>query len=505
MKNHTIPSMKRFILGMIALITCLHLLAESTFGQSITTYAGGQLPIDGAPANTQPIEQPSYVISDRAGGVYFTSYGNPYQRVFRIYADGTITTIAGALSGFSGDGGPARSAQLSSPQGLALDASGNLYIADTQNSRIRKVTPAGVISTFAGTGQFGYAGDGGPATVARLNSPSDVAVDGGGNVFVADTSNGRIRKITPAGTISTVAGVAAVGPPASGGDGGPATSARLNQPRGIAIDGSGNIFIAEGSGHRVRKINPAGVISTVAGDGIAGFTGDGGPAISARLQFPQALAVDASGALFIADSRNHRIRKVTADGVISTVAGNGLFQFNEGDSVATSAALNSPAGIAVDASGTLFIADSGNSRIRRVTLNGNIATLAGTGGQGGIGDGGSATLATFNRPNGIAVDNAGNLFIADTGNSRVRKVTPGGLISPFAGNGTYGAGGDGGRRRPRNWRVRAVSLSMLQVTFSSPTATGFARWALEASSRRFPPGVGRSVTTTTITTITTTT
>jgi uncharacterized protein (TIGR03437 family) len=347
-----------------------------------------------------------------------------------------ISTVAGnGNRGFSGDGGPATSAELDWPEGVAVDGAGNVFIADTNNSRIRKVTPAGVISTVAGNGTAGFSGDGGPATSAELWGPDGVAVDGAGNLFIADAANSRIRKVTPAGTISTLAGN---GTPGFSGDGGPATSAELFGPVGLAVDGAGNLFIADANNGRIRKVTSAGTISTVAGNGTGGFSGDGGPAASAELNGPFGVAVDGTGNLFLADTGNYRIRKVTPAGTISTVAGNGVNGFSGDGGPATSAELYLVFGVVVDGASNLFIADTGNSRIRKVTPAGAISTVAGNGVRGFSGDSGPATSAELYQPYDVAVDGAGNLFIADSANFRVRKVTapaappsinPGGVVN----------------------------------------------------------------------------
>jgi uncharacterized protein (TIGR03437 family) len=332
----------------------------------------------------------------------------------------TITTVAGnGTSGYAGDGGLATSAQLRRPEGVAMDSAGNLFIADYLNNRVRKVTPAGTISTVAGNGNGGFSGDGSPATAAELYWPTGVAVDSAGNLFIADYMNERVRKVTPAGTISTVAGTGTGG---FNGDGGPATSAELWSPTGVAVDSAGNLFIAELTGYRVRKVTPAGTIGTVAGNGIPGYGGDGGPATSAGLDFPDGVAVDGAGNLFIADRGNNFIRKVTPGGTISRVAGNGSQGFSGDGGPATSAALNSPMRVAVDSAGNLFIADTGNGRIRQITPAGTISTVAGNGTPGFSGDGGPATSAGLD-PSDVAVDSAGNVFIADTGSNRIRKLT----------------------------------------------------------------------------------
>ena len=239
----------------------------------------------------------------------------------KVTPDGTISTVAGTGNfGFSGDGGPAINAALNHPDGVAVDASGNLYVADNFNARIRKVTSDGTINTIAGTGFVAFTGDGGPAASATLSLITGVAVDTFGNVFIADSVNDRIRKINPAGIISSFVGN---GRFRFVGDGGPATSAALNYPSSVAADTSGNIFFTDPFNARIRKVTPAGIISTVAGNGAGGFSGDGGPATQAGLFFPFGVAVDSSGNLFIADTDNVRIRKVTPQGIISTVAGNG--------------------------------------------------------------------------------------------------------------------------------------------------------------------------------------
>src|SRR5437762_4140887 len=267
----------------------------------------------------------------------------------------TINTVAG---GGAGDGGDATSANLNSPAGVALDASGNLYIADLGNERIRKVAAAtGIITTVAGNGVFGFAGDGGAATNANLSVPSGVAVDASGNLYIADNSNHRIRKVTAAtGIITTVAGN---GSPSFAGDGGAATSASLNSPSGVALDASGNLYIADFFDNRIRKVDAAsGIITTVAGNGSFGFAGDGGAATNASLSGPAGVAVDAGGNLYIAAYSNHRIRKVdAATGIITTMAGNGNPTFAGDGGAATSASVYVPTGVALDASGNLYIAD----------------------------------------------------------------------------------------------------------------------------------------------------
>jgi sugar lactone lactonase YvrE len=320
-----------------------------------------------------------------------------------------IRTVAGTgTSGYSGDGGQATSAAISGPEGIAVDGAGVLYFADSSNYRVRRVTPGGVISTVAGNGTSGFSGDGGPATSAQIGSPVGLALDAAGALYFTDPRNNRVRKVTPNGVISTVAGNGILG---FSGDGGPATSAQLNMPLGVAVDAAGILYVSDRGNQRVRKVTPNGVISTVAGNGTTGFSGDGGPATSAQLDIPFGLAVDADGVLYFADVNNRRVRKVAPSGVVNTVAGNGLGLFN-GDGIPATSAYISPRGIAVDATGNIYISDF-NNRIRMVTRGNVITTVAGNGTRGFSGDGGLATSAQITEAEGVAVDAAGVLYIAD--------------------------------------------------------------------------------------------
>jgi sugar lactone lactonase YvrE len=333
---------------------------------------------------------------------------------------GIITTVVGnGTYGYSGDGGQATSAKISGPFDVAFDSSGNLYFPDKYNNVVRQVTPAGIISTFAGNGTQGFSGDGGQATSAQLSEPVGIAFDSSGNLYIADLGNKRIRKVTPAGAISTIAGTKITG---YSGDGGQAANAELNSPIGLAVDSSGNLYIADAENNRIRMVTPAGVISTVAGNGNAGYSGDGGQATSAELDIPYGITVDSNGNLYIADSANSVIRKVTPAGVISTVAGNGNNGYSGDGGQATSAQLNEPPKLAVDSTGNLYIADLYNERIRKVTPTGVISTVAGNGTRGVTGNGGQATSAELNAPEAVTLDSSGNLYIADSSNYCIRKV-----------------------------------------------------------------------------------
>jgi len=415
-----------------------------------------------------------------------------------------MTTVAG--SSWVGDGGPATSAVLYQAEGIASDAMGNLYISDAADHRVRKVTPAGVISTVAGNGFAGFSGDGGPASAAQLNSPYGLAVDGIGQLYIADLGNARVRRVDLNGNISTVAGGGSL---AAGGanDGTEATLLALSAPRNLAWDGAGSIYISDFTGQRVYRLASDGTLTTAAGTGVAGYSGDGMAALNAELAYPAGIAVDRSGALWIGDTQNHLIRKVV-NGTITSVASAGLptgmaidainnvyvadqsgeqilviapggaisgyaiaahdicfridgylysadvttaqrISFAGGTMVvagggstaagdggpATSALLQHPSGVSVDAQGNFYIADRDNNRIRRVAPDGTITTAAGTGVAGNSGDDALAVNAQLNSPSSVTVDASENLYIADTGNQRIRVVSPSGEILPFPSQG----------------------------------------------------------------------
>jgi hypothetical protein len=340
---------------------------------------------------------------------------------------GIITTIAGTggSAGFSGDGGLASSARLNSPSGVFVDILGDMYICDSNNHAIRKIDVDGIITTVAGTGgSSGYSGDGGTASNARLYYPSDVYVDTSRNIYIPDHWNHVFRKVDASGVITTIAGIG--GSPGFSGDGGLATNARLHYPAGAFVDASGNVYISDAGNNVIRKIDVNGVITTIAGiGGSAGFSGDGGLATNARLNYPYGVFGDTSGNIYISDYGNHAIRKVDVSGVITTIAGTGGSPGFSGDGgFATNARLNYPLRVIVDSSRNIYISDQWNHVFRKVDASGVITTIAGIGGSPGFsGDGGLATSAQLYYPAGAFVDTSGNVYISDAVNNAIRKVT----------------------------------------------------------------------------------
>ena len=368
---------------------------------------------------TQPTNQIATVGGNVTLGVAVSETGPcTYQWQFNgiNLPSGIITTVVTGLSG---------------PESVVVDTEGNLFIADSGNNRIRKMSTNGIITTIAGNGANSFSGDGGTAINAGLSFPSGVAIDAVGNLFISDNGNSRIRSVTTNGIIMTVAGNGTSY--SFSGDGGVATNAALSSPTAVAVDAGGNFFFSDNGNNRIRKVGTNGVITTVVGNGIHSYSGDGGAATNAELSGPSGLKLDSNGNLFIADYYNNRIRKVTTNGSISTVAGNGI-NSNSGDGgIATNAALYAPTGVAINAEGNLFITDWKFNCVRRVDARGVITRVAGNGVQtpvvGGVlkfsasGDGGAAINASLGFPEEVAVDTVGNLFIADTGNNRIRKVS----------------------------------------------------------------------------------
>ena len=400
---------------------------------SIATVAGGAPPTTPVAATSISIGQPRRVAVDSKGNVYFSS-GNC---VFKI-SGSTLALVAGnSRAGFSGDGGPAVSAQLNAPEGIAIDSSGNVFIADTNNNRVRVVTTNGIINTLAGNGLIGAPlvfGDGGPANQAHLSRPSGVALDTSGNLYIADTGDNLIREVNTDGIISTIAGDSL---PSYSGDGGLATSAEVHSPEDVAVDSSGNVYIADTANAYIREITKStGYINFIAGDGTVGYSGDGGLATNAGLIEPFAVAVDSAGNVYITEPEDGRIREITvSNGDINTIVGNGVLGFSGDGGPPLKAMIHQSSGIAVDSSGNLYIADTLNNRIRKVS-GGIITTIAGSGVFSYSGDGGQASAAQFFTPQAAAVDSSGDIFISDTNNNVVREINAKGVISTIAGNGT---------------------------------------------------------------------
>jgi DNA-binding beta-propeller fold protein YncE len=336
-----------------------------------------------------------------------------------------ISTVAGTgTPGASGDGGLATQAQLDRPRDADVGPDGSIYIADTFNHAIRRVAPDGTITRFAGTGVAGYGGDDGPATSAMLTWPHDVSVDQlTGDVYIADSNNNRVRKVDTAGTITTVAGNGRVG---LAGDGRLATTARLNKPKSVAV-GNGRLYIADGLNDAIRVVDlSTGIITRFAGTGVAGFSGDGGPATEAMLHLPQRIAIGPRGGLYVADSLNNRIRKISVNGVINTIAGTGEPGFSGDGGDALLAQIKGPKGIVVNPyASVVYFTDSENNRVRQIdTRTGVISTIAGKAGKGFSGDGGPAGDAFLSNPRGLALDPWGRLLVADKGNSAIRVIDP---------------------------------------------------------------------------------
>ncbi len=384
---------------------------------NITTVAGfgsSGYSGDGGLATSAEIDAPNNVFVDSAGNLYIADYFND---VIRKVAVGTqiISTVAGnGTAGYSGDGGPATSAQLSGPTSVVVDTAGNIYIADNNNDRVRKVDLLGDISTFAGTGTGGYTGDGAAATAAQIDGPADLAFDAFENLYIAEYTNCVIRKVTMGtGFISTVAGTGACG---FSGNGGLATSAQIGGALGLGVDSAGNIYIAEQTNNLVRKVNTGGFINAFAGTGVPGFSGDGGLATSAQFDAPFDVTPDTTGNVFIVDRQNHRIRKVNALGTITTVVGTGTPSYGGDGGPATSAQLNAPVGVHVTNDGRLYIGDNGNDRVRLVTIDTTplppFSFMFGSSG---------ASTGQFSLPDGIVTDSAGNIYVSDSGNQRIQK------------------------------------------------------------------------------------
>ena len=549
-------------------------LIETIAGNGTAGYAG-----DGGQARNAALAMPLDVARDAAGNLFISERDN--NRIRKVTPGGVISTFAGNGNlSYSGDGGLATQAALYHPWGVAVGPDGYVYIADSGNNRIRKVGPPGcgpqscIITTAVGNGVFGFAGDGGAAASATLRTPSDVAFDGAGNMLIADSANQRIRRVAN-GIINTIAGGGTVGPTGGIGDGGPAVGAVLRFPAQVTVDGAGVVYITDTQQRRVRMVQN-GTITTLAGTGTAGDGGDGGAAVNADMYPPYGVAiqagvvwiatttdlaksqhnrvrrvdgahtivsvvggglgdggaavdalVDPRGAaavpgggflpdLYFADGNNNVVRYVDgSDGTIYVLAGTGEAGYSGDGGPATNARLRIPLDVAVDRTGNVYIADTSNNAVRRVDGNGRITTVAGTGTRGFTGDGGPAAQAQLAGPNGVAVDAAGNLFIADFNNNRVRKVGLNGVINTVAGSGASGYGGDGGAataaslRNPWdvvvasdgtlyiadtfNYRIRRVDPNGTISTYAGIGVSGFAGDGGAATQARIDTPSGLSL------------
>jgi sugar lactone lactonase YvrE len=412
-------------------------------GGVMTTVAGtGVAAFTGdGPGTTVALNQPEDIVV-AAGALVFSDQENNRIRQFNL-ANGAVTTLAGTgPSSFGGENVPGASSTLASPMGLALTTDGRLLFAERDAHRLRALAN-GTLTTVAGDGVDTFGGDGGPALDATFHLVEGVAADASGNLFVSDSGNNRIRKVDAAsGTVTTIAGN---GTTTFGVDGVPATVVGIDSPSDVVVDAAGNVIFSDTHHHRVRSVDTGGLIHTIMGNGLPGFSGDGGPAANAQLASPTGLALDTAGNLYVADFDNHRIRKIDTAGNVQTVAGDGTGGFN-GDGLAASAtSLNNPTDVAFDASGNMIIADMRNHRIRRLdAASGTITTIAGTGTPLSSDDFIPAVTATLLFPTDVAVDASGNVLIADSGSNRIRRVMPNGVIDSVVGSRTPGDSGDEG-------------------------------------------------------------
>ncbi len=444
-----------------------NVIRKITSAGVVSTFAGsaGSFGSTNGIGSAARFKAPSGVAVDAAGNVYVADASNNVIR--KITSAGVVSTFAGSAGSFGSTDGTGSAARFNRPVGVAVDASGNVFVADASNNVIRKITSAGVVSTFAGSaGSLGSTD--GTGSAARFNNPIGVAVDASGNVFVADASNNVIRKITSAGVVSTFAGSAG----SAGSTDGTGSAARFNRPFGVAVDASGNVFVAEASNNVIRKITSAGVVSTFAGSaGSAGSTDGTGSA--ARFNNPQGIAVDAAGNVFVADTVNHTIRKITSAGVASTFAGT-AGSSGSTDGTGSAARFYNPSGVAVDAAGNVFVADSTNYTIRKITSAGVVSTFAGTAASTGSTDG-TGSAARFNSPSGVAVDAAGNVFVADRGNGIIRKITSAGVVSTFAGSAGSSGSTDGTGSAARFNSPSGVAVDAAGNVFVADRGNGIIR------------------------------
>ena len=390
-------------------------------GNGTAGYSG-----DGGPALNASLNAPTGIVRDAAGNLYFCE--NLGYRIRRVSASGVITTIAGTgVPGYFGDGGPAVNAQVANVHGIALGADGSVYFADWGNNRVRKISPAGMITTVAGNGNAAFAGDGGPATQASLSNPDGLSIDNAGNLFIADQSNGRIRKVSPSGIITSI---------------GPGRGC----PTGVTADQQGGAYVADPCNRFIYHYQSNGTATTVGGNG-SGLnepSGDGGPALQASFE-EWDIFLAANGDLWISGPDYGRIYKISSDGIFHIVAGNGGYLVSPSGTPALRSFMLDPTGVTVDANGNLFIAEFGHNRIREVDASGAMSTFSGNGRNGFLGDGGPASGGILWNPSHLRFSPSGSLYIADPGNNRIRRIDPNGIITTFAGNGNGGYSVDNGQ------------------------------------------------------------
>jgi sugar lactone lactonase YvrE len=468
-----------------------HVIRKISPSGVVSTLAGSGVAgfADGSGA-TASFNHPADVAVDGSGHVYVADSGN--HAIRKISPSGVVSTLAGSgAAGFADGMGAA--ASLRNPNGVAVDSSGHVYVADFGNHAIRKISPSGVMSTLAGSGAAGFAD--GTGTATSFNHPNSVAVDSSGHVYVADAFNHTIRKISPGRVVSTLAG--------SGAEGfadGAGTVASFREPRGVVVDSSGHVYVADSLNHAIRKISPSGVVSTLAG-GTYGFADGAGRVAS--FSNPAGVAVDSSGHAYVADMENHTIRKISPSGVVSTLAG-GTYGFADGAGAAAS--FNWPDGVAVDGSGHVYVADRKNRAIRKISPGGMVRTLAG--GSYGFADG-TGAAASFSGPSGVAVDGSGHVYVADEYNNVIRKISPSGVVSTLAGSGARGFADGTGAAASFSWPsgvsvdsdghvyvadtynhvVRKISPSGVVSTFAGSGSRGSADGAGTAASFNWPSGV----------------
>lgn len=461
-----------------------HAIRKITSNGLVSTFAGsGSIGFVNGSGNSASFNQPTNVVLDNTGNVYVADTLNHVIR--KINTVGMVSTFAGiGTSGFSN--GSVSTASFSSPKGIAVDSAGNVFISDTGNSAIRKISTAGIVSTFAGGGGIGFAD--GTGTAASFSELNGLVVDQAGNVFVADTINHAIRKISPSGLVSTFAGGSG---PGSKDDIG--IAATFDYPYGVAIDGNGQILVADSENKVIRAITPTGIVSIFAGSASRGFADGSG--IYARFRALSGVAVDINGNVFVADTDNHAIRKISPTGAVSTIAGLGTAGFSNGNS--TIASFNHPVSVALDIAGNIFVADTWNHAIRKITPSGVVTTLAGSGSPG-FANGTISTGAAFAYPQGVAVDKSGNVFVGDTDNNVVRKITQAGVVTTFAGSGLSGLTNGVGTTASFDWPkglaiddignvfvADAVNRSIRKIT-----PTGVVSTLAGNGSRGFSDGIG---------------